>query len=96
MGRLMKNIHSDIMAMHVTPLRDSKLAASERGILVTLLSLSNCDITADCIAEMLPDESSTVEACLKRLEAAGYLHMNREQNIYEISDKPRTEWLKEA
>lgn len=62
-------------------LRDLDLGLTERGLLVTMLSLpDNWDYSANGLANILPDGRKKTNNSLQRLERAGYLKRSR---IYE-------------
>ena len=72
-------------------LRDRELGFTERGVLMTMLSLpDNWDFSAIGLASIVPDGKAKTYASLKKLEVAGYLQRSR---IYE--DGKVIDWLYE-
>lgn len=104
MPKLKKKISSDFTIIHNTMLRDSNLGATERGILLTMLSLpDNWDFSIKGLTSILPDGYTKISTALKNLEKFGYLSRQRIYNNgkicdweYIFSDEPITERIVES
>ena len=77
-------------------LRDRELGLTERGLLMTMLSLpDNWDYSAQGLASILPDGKKKTNNSLQRLEQAGYLKRSRLYEngkvvdwLYEFCEQP--------
>ena len=88
MPKLKKKITRDFTTIHNTMLRDMRLGATERGLLLTMLSLpDNWNFSIKGLSRILPDGCAKIGKALHHLEAAGYLERRR---IYQ--DGKITEW----
>ena len=88
MPKLKKKITRDFTTIHNTMLRDMRLGATERGLLLTMLSLpDNWNFSIKGLSRILPDGCAKIGKALHHLEAAGYLVRRR---IYQ--DGKITEW----
>lgn len=104
MPKLKKKISSDFTIIHNTMLRDSNLGATERGILLTMLSLpDNWDFSIKGLTSILPDGYTKISTALKNLEKFGYLSRQRIYSNgricdweYIFSDEPITECIVES
>jgi hypothetical protein len=88
MPKLKKKITRDFTTVHNTMLRDMRLGATERGLLLTMLSLPddwNFSIKGLCC--ILPDGYTKIATALKSIEKTGYLVRRR---IY--TDGKITDW----
>ena len=88
MPKLKKKITRDFTTVHNTMLRDMRLGATERGLLLTMLSLPddwNFSIKGLCC--ILPDGYTKIATALKNIEKTGYLVRRR---IY--TDGKITDW----
>ncbi len=68
-------------------LYDSSLSASERGLMITLLSLPsdwNCSVTG--LTKILSDGKSAINAAVVKLEAKGYLIRKHNRNAQGLFD----------
>ena len=99
MPRLKKEVKRDYTIIHNAMIRDTNLGATERGLLITMLSLpESWDFSIRGLMHILPDGLTKISTALKNLEKAGYLIRRR---IYEngkiadweyvFSDEPMTE-----
>ena len=99
MPRLKKEVRRDYTVIHNTMIRDTNLGATERGVLITMLSLpESWDFSIRGLVHILPDGLTKISTALKNLEKAGYLIRRR---IYEngkiadweyvFSDEPMTD-----
>lgn len=76
-----KKIDTNYTVVENDFLRDRELGLTERGLLMTMLSLpDNWDYSAKGLASILPDGKKKTNNSLQRLEKAGYLKRSR---IYE-------------
>lgn len=81
MAKIKRKIVTGFTTIQNDFLRDRTLGFTERGLLVTMLSLpDNWDFSAVGLASIVPDGKAKTYACLKKLETAGYLKRSR---IYE-------------
>ncbi len=88
MPKLKKKITRDFTTIHNTMLRDMRLGATERGLLLTMLSLpDNWNFSIKGLSRILPDGCAKIGTALHNLETAGYLVRRR---IYQ--DGKITEW----
>ena len=88
MPKLKKKIMRDFTTIHNTMLRDMRLGATERGLLLTMLSLpDNWNFSIKGLSRILPDGCTKIAKALHHLESAGYLVRRR---IYQ--DDKITEW----
>ncbi len=88
MPKLKKKITRDFTTIHNTMLRDMRLGATERGLLLTMLSLpDNWNFSIKGLSRILPDGCAKIGTALHNLEAAGYLVRRR---IYQ--DGKIAEW----
>lgn len=68
-------------------LYDSSLSASERGLMITLLSLpSDWNCSATGLTRILPDGKSAINAAVVKLEAKGYLIRQQNRNSKGLFD----------
>lgn len=78
MPKLRKKISKDFTTIHNTMLRDVNLGATERGVLLTMLSLpDNWDFSIKGLTSILPDGYTKISTALKNLEKFGYLSRQR-------------------
>lgn len=78
MPKLKKKITRDFTTIHNTMLRDMRLCATERGLLLTMLSLpDNWNFSIKGLSRILPDGCAKIGKALHNLEAAGYLVRRR-------------------
>lgn len=78
MPKLKKKITRDFTTIHNTMLRDMRLGATERGLLLTMLSLQdNWNFSIKGLSRILPDGCAKIGKALHHLEAAGYLGRRR-------------------
>lgn len=78
MPKLKKKISKDFTTIHNTMLRDTNLGATERGVLLTMLSLpDNWDFSIKGLTSILPDGYTKISTALKNLEKFGYLSRQR-------------------
>ena len=78
MPKLKKKISKDFTTIHNTMLRDINLGATERGVLLTMLSLpDNWDFSIKGLTSILPDGYTKISTALKNLEKFGYLSRQR-------------------
>ena len=62
-------------------LRDERLNLTDRGLLVTLMSLpENWDFSIEGMTKILPDGKSRIKSSLNRLEEFGYIEIAQERN----------------
>ena len=88
MPKLKKKIARDFTTIHNTMLRDMRLGATERGLLLTMLSLpDNWNFSIKGLCCILPDGATKIGTALKNLAKTGYLVRRR---IY--SDGKITDW----
>jgi hypothetical protein len=88
MPKLKKKITRDFTTIHNTMLRDMRLGATERGLLLTMLSLpDNWNFSIKGLARILPDGYTKIATALKNLAKNGYLVRRR---IY--TDGKITDW----
>ena len=72
MPKLKKKITRDFTTIHNTMLRDMRLGATERGLLLTMLSLpDNWNFSIKGLSRILPDGCAKIGTALHNLEAAG-------------------------
>lgn len=97
MARLTKKVEKDFTVVHNAFIRDKRLGLTARGLLLTMLSMSdNFNFSIKGLASILPDGETKVSSALKELEKHGYLKRKRiyGQNgrfldvEYAISDEP--------
>ncbi|MCD7740673.1 MAG: helix-turn-helix domain-containing protein [Ruminococcus sp.] len=96
MPKLKKKIHSDFTTVHNTFLRDNKVGATERGVLMTMLSLpDDWNFSIKGLEAILPDGRTKIATALKNLEAFHYLIRKRvyvdgkiADWVYIFSDEP--------
>ncbi len=88
MPKLKKKITRDFTTIHNTMLRDMRLGMTERGLLLTMLSLpDNWNFSIKGLARILPDGYTMIATALKNLAKTGYLVRRR---IY--TDGKITDW----
>ena len=88
MPKLKKKIARDFTTIHNTMLRDMRLGATERGLLLTMLSLpDNWNFSIKGLCCILPDGYTKIATALKNIEKTGYLVRRR---IY--TDGKITDW----
>lgn len=97
MARLTKKIEKDFTVVHNAFIRDRCLGLTARGLLLTMLSMSdNFNFSIKGLASILPDGEAKVSSALKELEKHGYLKRERIYGKngrfldveYSISDEP--------
>ena len=96
MPKLKKKITRDFTTIHNTMLRDMRLGMTERGLLLTMLSLpDNWNFSIKGLSCILPDGATKIGTALKNLAKTGYLVRRRiyaEGKItdweYTFSDEP--------
>lgn len=87
MPKLRKNVSADFTVIHNVMIRDYNLGATERGLLVTMLSLpDNWNFSIKGLAKILPDGVTKISTALKNLEKYGYLIRKRIYTNGKISD----------
>ena len=96
-ARLTKKMEKDFTVVHNEFIRDKSLGLTARGLLLTMLSMSDSfSFSIKGLASIVPDGETKVSSALKELERCGYL---RRQRIfadngrfldveYSISDEP--------
>ena len=91
MEKIKRKVVTNFTTVQNDFLRDRSLGFTERGLLVTMLSLpDNWDFSAVGLASIVPDGKAKTYASLSKLEKAGYLKRSR---IYE--DGKVVDWLYE-
>lgn len=96
MPKLVKKMSRDFTIINNKILRDSHLGSSERGLLVTMLSLPDgWSFSIRGLAQILPDGITKISNGLKKLEELNYLRRERKYKNgrisnwdYIISDEP--------
>lgn len=96
MAKIKRKIITDFTTVQNAFLRDTSLGLTERGLLITMLSLPNeWDFSAVGLASILPDGIAKTKSALKKLEQHGYLKRSRIYKngkvidwLYEFSDLP--------
>lgn len=92
MAKIKRKIIKDFTTVQNDFLRDTNLGISERGLLITMLSLPNgWDFSAVGLASILPDGERKTNTSLRKLEGAGYLKRSR---LYDSKGKI-VDWLYE-
>ncbi|MCR5305420.1 MAG: helix-turn-helix domain-containing protein [Oscillospiraceae bacterium] len=99
MPKLKKKITRDFTTIHNTMLRDMRLGATERGLLLTMLSLpDNWNYSIKGLSCILPDGATKIGTALKNLAKTGYLVRRRVYSDgkitdweYTFSDEPMTD-----
>lgn len=87
MAVLKKEIKSDFTVVHNKFLRDKKLSINARGLLMTMLSMSNnWNFSIKGLASILPDGERKIASTLKELEENGYLIRKRKYEKGKIAD----------
>ena len=87
MAVLKKEIKSDFTVVHNKFLRDKKLSINARGLLMTMLSMSNnWNFSIKGLASILPDGERKISSTLKELEENGYLIRKRKYEKGKIAD----------
>lgn len=87
MAVLKKEIKKDFTVVHNKFLRDIKLSINARGLLMTMLSMSdNWNFSIKGLASILPDGERKIASTLKELEKLGYLIRKRKYEKGKISD----------
>ena len=78
MAKVKKKITSDFTIVHNKMLRDRNLGATERGVLMTMLSLPDgWDFSIKGLTKILPDGYTKISTALKNLEKTHYLIRER-------------------
>ena len=78
MAKVKKRITSDFTIVHNKMLRDRNLGATERGVLMTMLSLPDTwDFSIKGLTCILPDGYTKISTALKNLETLHYLVRER-------------------
>ena len=91
MAKIKRKIVTNFTTVQNDFLRDRSLGFTERGLLITMLSLpDNWDFSAVGLASIVPDGKAKTYSSLSKLEKAGYLKRSR---IYE--DGKVVDWLYE-
>lgn len=96
MAKIKRKILQDFTTVKNDFLRDNELGFTERGLLITMLSLPDgWDFSAIGLASIVPDGKKKTNHSLQRLEKAGYLHRSRIYEngkvvdwLYEFCDQP--------
>lgn len=96
MPKLVKKMSRDFTIINNKLLRDGSLGTSERGLLVTMLSLPDgWSFSIRGLAQILPDGITKISNALNKLEALNYLRRERRYKNgrisswdYIISDEP--------
>ncbi|MCM1508252.1 MAG: DUF6017 domain-containing protein [Ruminococcus flavefaciens] len=96
MPKLVKKMSRDFTIINNKILRDTRLGSSERGLLVTMLSLPNgWSFSIRGLAQILPDGITKISNGLNKLESLNYLRRERRYKNgrisnwdYIISDEP--------
>ena len=99
MPKLKKKITRDFTTIHNTMLRDMRLGATERGLLLTMLSLpDNWNFSIRGLSRILPDGATKIATALKNLAKSVYLVRRRVYSDgkitdweYTFSDEPMTD-----
>lgn len=87
MPRLKKRLEHDFTIINNKMLRDNKLGATERGVLITMLCLpENWNFSIKGLSKILPDGITKISTALKNLEKLGYLRRERVYTDGKISD----------
>ena len=87
MPRLKKKIEQDFTTIHNKMVRDKSLGMSERGLLLTMLSLpDDWNFSIRGLTAILPDGVTKISTTLKHLEERGYLVRKRIYANGKISD----------
>ena len=72
------NVYKDILENH-------SLSLSDRGMVVTLLSLpDNWEFTISGLSKIIPDGKSSIRASLTHLEELGYFKNAGESRVWQI------------
>ena len=78
MARTKRKVIKDFTTVQNDFLRDRNLGWTERGVLMTMLSLPDgWDFSSAGLTNIVPDGLTKTKASLKKLEEAGYLQRNR-------------------
>jgi hypothetical protein len=78
MPRLKKKVSRDFTTIHNVMIRDMRLGATARGVLVTMLSLpENWDFSIRGLTAILPDGYTKISNALRKLEECKYLKRER-------------------
>ncbi len=96
MPKLVKKMSRDFTIINNKLLRDGNLGTSERGLLVTMLSLPDgWSFSIRGLAQILPDDITKISNALNKLESLNYLRRERRYKNgrisswdYIISDEP--------
>ena len=96
MPKLVKKMSRDFTIINNKLLRDGNLGTSERGLLVTMLSLPDgWSFSIRGLAQILPDGITKISNALNKLESLNYLRRERRYKNgrisswdYIISDEP--------
>ena len=87
MARLTKKMEKDFTVVHNEFIRDKSLGLTARGLLLTMLSMSDSfSFSIKGLASIVPDGETKVSSALKELERCGYL---RRQRIFADKGKLR-------
>lgn len=87
MPKLKKKVSRDFTTIHNAMVRDRNLGATERGVLLTMLSLPDSwDFSIKGLTAILPDGYTKISTALKKLEKAGYLIRERIYSDGKICD----------
>lgn len=94
-----KKVKCDFTTVHNAFLRDNKLGATARGVLLTMISMpENWKFSIKGLSAILPDGERKISTALKELENRGYLIRKRiyvngkiAEWIYLFSDEPMEE-----
>ena len=78
MPYLKKKIEKDFTTVHNTFLRDTKLGIGARGLLMTMMSMTDgWKFSVKGLAKILPDGEKKISSALNSLKENGYLRLNR-------------------
>lgn len=87
MPRLRKKVDHDFTLINNKMLRDVELGATERGLLITMLSLpDNWNFSIKGLTKILPNGVTQISTALKNLEKLHYLDRKRVYTNGKISD----------
>lgn len=80
MARLTKKMEKDFTVVHNEFIRDKSLGLTARGLLLTMLSMSDSfSFSIKGLASIVPDGETKVSSALKELERCGYLRTEFER-----------------
>jgi len=99
MARLVKHLTKDFTVVNNAILKNKKLTMTERGLLITLISLpDNWSFSINGLAQILPDGRTAINTAVNSLINAGYIvKMNQARDsgkfsngVWIVSDDPDT------